>query len=422
MGAFLKLFNTQTFKDSLVTISGTFVNGVLGVSFFALSARVLGPEQFGVLSFFIVLIALIADIADVGINTSIINFAGRYARSDTDKAYRYMKLGLQMKLIVWITVLVIGMAASFWLSRMFFGNSERVLLFWLAFLGVGGAMLFSFTSYAFQAFQKYKLWSVLNISMNAMRLMLVLGITFFLAYNVVNFLLSYVIVTFLGFFVGIYILGKRFLDVKGEWNLLQKMVEYNKWVALSALVAAIASRVDTFLIARFSTLSDLGNYSAANQLTSYMPQFIFALAVVVAPKLASYKDQDMKKVLKYLWKIQLMVAGLSLIGLLVLPLAVWVLPILYGEVYATSVSIFMVLFLSQLVFLISLPYHQAIFYYFSKPRIFVLSSLVQMTIVTILGIVFIERFGSLGMALAVFIGSVVNFLIPMVWVLWRLKR
>lgn len=107
---------------------------------------------------------------------------------------------------------------------------------------------------------------------------------------------------------------------------------------------------------------------------------------------------------------------------MLLPLAVWLVPLFYGKSYMESIPVFMILFLSQLVFLISLPYHQAIFYYFSKPKIFVLSSFTQMVCVIVFGVMLVGKFDSLGMALAVFIGNIINFLIPMVWVLWRLKR
>src|SRR3990167_11366718 len=102
-----KLFRKKTIAHSAITFSGTFINGALGIIFFILLARFLGPEDFGLISIAILSLTLIADIADVGINTGIINFVSKYISEDKNRAYKYLKLGFQYKLLSWFVIIIL---------------------------------------------------------------------------------------------------------------------------------------------------------------------------------------------------------------------------------------------------------------------------------------------------------------------------
>ena len=72
----------------------------------------------------------------------------------------------------------------------------------------------------------------------------------------------------------------------------------NKWVALSVVISAVSSRLDTFLTARLLTESQLGIYSASNQLVQVVPQLIGALGTVIAPKMSGMSASAFPRYLK----------------------------------------------------------------------------------------------------------------------------
>ena len=93
------LIKTATFRQSTITFSGTVINGLLGAVFYILVARFLGPSSFGLLMVAITLLTLISDIGDLGTDTGLVNFVGRNIKKKPLKAYRFLKLGLKIKLI-----------------------------------------------------------------------------------------------------------------------------------------------------------------------------------------------------------------------------------------------------------------------------------------------------------------------------------
>ncbi|MCL5019298.1 MAG: oligosaccharide flippase family protein, partial [Patescibacteria group bacterium] len=113
MRAKLKLLlSTATFKQSQVTLAGTIINGVLGAVFYILMARLLGPFDFGLLTVSIAALTLIADIVDFGTNTGLVRFVSSNISSNTERAWRFLKLSLEIKVMVWILVLLLGMIAA----------------------------------------------------------------------------------------------------------------------------------------------------------------------------------------------------------------------------------------------------------------------------------------------------------------------
>ncbi len=413
------ILKTKTITHSSVTLLGTAINGALGVLFFIFLARVLGPENFGVLSISIVVLTMVADIADLGINTGLINFVSRHHNINNSEAYKFLKLGLTLKLAISVVILLLGFIFAPLAATYIFLKPELTYFLRLSFIGVGGAMLFSFSTNSLQALQKYKSWSILNIFSNALRLLFVVLLSLSLLLNTENSLIAYIIFPYFGFFISLFLLPKKFLTVKNENSVIKEFFHYNKWVALSILIAAVSSRLDSFFVTRFLSIEQTGYYSVGVQLSSILPQFTYAIAAVVAQKIASY--QNKKDLLIYLKKLQLLTLGLVLAGVVISPLSFIIFPLVYGSTYTSSIWPFLFLFYAQLIFLLSIPSHQTIFYYFSNPKFFVTISIFILLILIAANLMLVPLFGIIGAALSVLIGAVINFIIPTIYVLKKLN-
>jgi O-antigen/teichoic acid export membrane protein len=258
------------------------------------------------------------------------------------------------------------------------------------------------------------------VATNALRVALVLMLFYLSALNLNLTLLVYIAMPLLGFVVGIFIIKPSFLKVKREFSVTKEFFKYNKWVAAFTLVAAFSSRLDTFISARLLSSGEVGIYSAANQLVTIVPQIVTALATVIAPKMAEMGS--IKAMATYLKKTQLMVLAIACLGLLSIPVASYLIPILYGQEYLASIPLFTILLLAMLIFLISVPIHMSIFYYFSYPKLFFWLALLHLTVIAGLGWNLISACGAIGAALTVLVGQVFNFIIPVVWVIRRIRR
>lgn len=415
------IFSTATFKQSQITITGTVINVILGAVFYILLARFLGPADFGLMIVSITTLTMIADIVDFGTNTGIVRHVSANLSLDREKSFKFLKLAIEFKLVIWLAVLLIGFFLSPFIAKIIFNKEALTTPLRLVMVGVGGASLFSFASSALQAFQRYFIWSAVNITINFLRLIFILLLFFSGNMNLFSGLISYIVMPFLGFSTALLFLPiSKILLVKNESSTAKQFFHYNFWIAVFTIIAAVSARLDTFLSARLLTSFEIGLYGAATQLVSVIPQLDSALGVVVAPKFASF--QDNKQMVNYLKKIQLLVSGFAFLGILTIPLAVYLIPIIFGQQYTQSIAPFIILFLAMLIFLISLPIHTCIIYYFAKPKVFVWVSIGHLLVIGLFGYFLISTYGVIGAAVTVLIGMVFNFLYPLGWLLLRLRK
>jgi len=415
-----EILRTKTLRQSAITTTGIIINGLIGWIFYILVARNLGPSGFGIFSVATATIALLASIFNVGVDTGLVRFVGKYISSEKEKAFRFMKLGLKIKILSGFLLITFG-----WFLVPFFSNTvlakpELLFPLRLSLIGAFGWLLSFFVTSSFQAMQKFFSWVGLNIFMTSLRLFAVLGLIYFGVSNVNFALYAYIYSPFIGFLIGITFLPK-FFKVKNEGSVAQEFFHYNKWVAVFTVIAAVSSRLDTYLSTRLLTLSDLGIYSVANNLSSIVSEIVLALATVVAPKLASFVGNVDAK--RYLKKLQLFVLALAIVGVIFgIPLSYYVIPKFYGLSYVPSILPFSILLVSRAIFLISVPVHTSIFYYFSKPKVFVFVGLGQIFLVGTLGWYAISSYGYMGAAFTMLVGNLFNFVIPGIWVLNKFRR
>lgn len=414
-----EIASTSTFRQTFITSSGTIVNGLLGMVFYILVARFLGPSDFGIFSIAIAVIATVASIANIGIDTGIVRFVGRCVLSEKNKALKFLKLGLEIKILSSLIVLGIGWLIMPFVTIKLLGKPELLYPLRLSLFGVATSLLFSFATSSIQALQRFWVWSGLNIATNLLRLVAVV-IFFNLGLLLVeSSLWLYILFPLFGFVIGLFFLPK-FIKVKKEGSVLKEFFNYNKWIAYFTVIVAISSRLDTFLSARLLPLDEVGIYSVAVTLSSIVPAIVLAIATVVAPKLASMTND--KDAFDYLKKLQLFVIALALIGIIVgIPLSYILIPLLYGTRYLASIVPLSILIVAQAIFLISVPSHTSIFYYFSYPKLFVYISIVHLAILLFGGWYLISLFGYIGAAWIYLIGNVWNFTAPFIWVVRRFK-
>ncbi len=416
-----EVLKTRTIKDSFITSLGTAINGFLGLLFYAVLGRFLGPSSYGIFSVSVDSMTLLKDVGSVGIDTGIVRFVGKYAVSDREKAFRFLKLGLELKLVIWFLIFVSGWILMPFVATKVFTKPELLFPLRLSLIGVGTGLLFSLATYAVQSFQKFWLWSGLNILSNLGRLI----VTFFLIglgmLTIGSSLLNYMIWPLIGFFVSLFFLP-NFFRVGGELSIGREFLNYNKWVALFTLIAAVSSRLDIYISTSLLPLYQVGIYAAAIQLASIVPQVVFAFGAVVAPKLASFDSNP--KAYTYLKKLQILVTVVAVLGVAVsIPLVKYfVVPFFYGKAYLGTIVPFSILLITQAIFLISIPVHTAVIYYFAYPKLFVYISLGHLIIMAVGGYYLINSFGIVGAATTALIGNIFNLIIPGIWVLKKFRN
>ncbi|TAL81704.1 MAG: hypothetical protein EPN88_00350, partial [Bacteroidetes bacterium] len=241
------------------------------------------------------------------------------------------------------------------------------------------------------------------------------------ALNINSSLIVYIVLPFFGFFLTLFIIPTRkILQSNEEFKLSKELFRYNISVAIFSVIAAFSARLDTFLNAALLSSREVGIYGAVNQLVQIMPQLVSALGLVSSPKFASFQNNS--QMLTYFKKFQLLCSGICLLGLLAIPLAIYLIPILFGPSYSGAIFPFIILFLGQLIFLFSIPVHHSVIFYFGRPDVFIWVALGNVIIIGGLGYLLISNFGITGAAITVFVGMIFNFIYPLGWLLVKLRR
>jgi O-antigen/teichoic acid export membrane protein len=416
---FANVMSTSTFRQSSLTFTATFINGLLGMIFYIFLARKFGPFNFGLFSLSITVLALVADIGNFGINTGIVNFVSKYFNTDYSKSLKFMKLGLYSKVTMALIVLLGGYFFAPFLSNKVFAKPELLIPFRLISIGVGTTWMFSFTTSYYQASQKFVSWGAVQIFTNLIRLVSVLYLAQVAKLTLYSAIICYISAPLIGFLVSFINISMDFLKEKLESSIRGEFFNYNKWVAIFSGIAAFSSRTDTFVLGRLVTPTGIGIYSAANQLVQVVPQLIGAIGTVVAPKFSSFSSQ--KVMLEYFKKLQVMVGGIAIFILICTPLVRIIINSFFGEAYRNSFAIFMILLLAMLIFLISVPVHNAIIYYYSYPKLFTYLSILNFAVVATASIYLTLNFGYKATACAILLGNSVNFIIPLVWFLRKVQ-
>ncbi len=413
------IFATATLRQSGITFAGTIINGALGAVFYILCARALGPASFGIMSVALAVAMLAASIGDLGTDMGLVRFVSHYWKKDKPKAERFLKLTFKIKIIAGLAISVAGILLSDVIANQLFQKSELAESLRIGFLGVVITLIYGFVVTSLKAFQKFFLWSAIQVGANLFRVLLILALFLLGAISVSASLWTYVLTLLVGFIIGmLFLMPKDFLFVKNEKSVGSELFHYNKWIASFTLVAALSSRMDTFISARLLPPVEIGLYAAANQMVYIVPQIIGALGTVFAPKMA---EMGKEKIINYLKKTQILVTGLAFLGIFSIPVVSYFVPIVFGKEYTASIPIFVVLLFAMLVFLIAVPAHNAILFYYSKPSLFFWLALGHLAVMGILGWFLISNYGVMGGAFTVLIGSTFNFVIPAIWVVRKIR-
>lgn len=406
MSSLLKRIVSQKFKkDALINISGTILNSLLGLFFFIVVSRVLGPSSFGVFAILIAILVLLSDIFDLGTNQGLVKFVSEnLAKKDKKRVFQFLKLGLEIKIFFGFVLIVLGWFISFFAARFFF-PFENFWLIFLAFLGVLPTLLLGFVFYALQGLGKFVCANLSQIFANIARLIIIFVFLLFGRLDIFTSVLIFSLSPFFGFLLGIYFIPKAFLQVGGELAQIRNFFKFNFWFALYFVFFSIYSRIDTFLLAGLAGAYQTGIYTVASRFLSPFMQISGNFSTALAPNFTRLKNLQLAKNL--LFQTLKFAAVLVLPMFLIIFFAPFLIPLLFGKGYVDSIPSLQILTFGMMFLLISVPATTFIVYFFEKPQVFAILTFFQIFLILAFGLVLIPKFGAAGAA--------ISFLISQIW-------
>ena len=379
------MISKQNFFQSIGISLGTVINSFLGLLFYLLVARVLGPADFGHFSFILGLGLLSAELGDFGLGSSLIKFG---SGDDFPAVFTLAFLQRVASAAVILVIFMISLqvyAAAVGISLLFIGLISQSLL----------------------ARQKYSNYILVNVLGNLLRL----GLTFFLIYSglltVVSALVVFGLANFLSFITGLaslaMIFRKKLVDFAGAKKLLGPVTAYSRWLFASYAISSVAAKIDIPLLYFLGGAAVTGLYSSAQKLVSVFAQVAVSIEGVFAPKLAIEEKQS--KFFKEYFFVVLLATAAVFITMLT---SGFIIPLIFGSKYLDAAPVFNWLLVGMIFFLFSGPFTAGVLYQKGKSVFHLAGSALQLVFTVTLYFLLIPGYGIWGVAGAFILSQAFN--------------
>lgn len=393
-----RLTSSGTARDTLLSMVGSVGTAVGGMLFTVIVARSMVPEQFGIFSALWALAILLSSLGDLGISSALINFLPKI-KSDKSSI---------LTVTFWVQVIA---STSFLLLVLLSIPVRRIIIpettgiqFVLAGAITAVFILETFTFSILAAERRFKFLSLLQIVDSAGKLMIVFGL--FLTHHIsielalFSNILSAILATIIGFSGELKHISFLFPKI-----YFKKIYEFSKWIAVGRIFSVAVARVDILLLASFANSYQAGIFAAASRIALVFSLLASTLGNVTSPRFSGFTTSQ--QVVSYLKKLTLMVCGIAVIMILIAIFSKPIVLLIFGAKYVSSIVVFRYLCLAMIPFLFELITVNPIIYYFNQPSFIAVVTAIQVTILIILDILLIPKFGAIAPSISLAISNIV---------------
>lgn len=407
------LLFTDTGKDTAIVFTGSLINLVLGGLFFILATRILGPENFGLFAVVTATGLMAVNFANFALDTGILKFAS--AASDESK--KILSLAFKSYLIIGLAVFLIGLVIASPLAKAL-GQPQITNLLRISFFGVIFILLTNFFIAALQSKKQFAKASIVNISGNTTRILLLMLGSYFFTVNLYFLTFLYYLVVVISVIIGKLFVPLNFLSEKTPTNLVKSFFGYNFWMAASMAISSIP--IDQYLLVKISGPIQTGLFAAPFRITMVFALLGGDFTRVLAPRLVSFDTHT--KVFNFLKKTLPIVLLVNLMIFLSILIAPWLIKFLFGDQYLASINVYRILAVSSILrFATTLPV-AAIIYYFGSTKIVFLITSFNFLVWVLANSILIPKFAAIGAALTYVIWETSAILLFSGYMIWKLQK
>lgn len=388
----LEFLKTKTIKDSAVVSGGMVFSTLLSAATIFLLARWLGPGDFGLYAASLAIAVIVTDSLELAISGSVVNFGAK----NNALSQKLIKYGLILKLALGlglgILAAVLAKPVSGWI------NPALNQPLYLVALIIPLNFLMRFPRSVLQSQRRFWADSSLEVITSLGRFLSVAGFYFSGSLTVITGLWAYLSGAVAALMIGSALISWKFLKERIDQETRRHFFQFQKWLTIGFILAAIHGRMDTAILLKLAGPAATGIYQAAFRFFMPVMQLAAALSLVFAPRFASFVTRQEARI--YLKKAAKLTLLLGLGVLLMLPLAPWLVSLIFGSAYSGAVLPARILSLGFALFIVMAPFTAYLIYSVNRTRVFALINFLQLLLLLILDYWLIPNFGAVGAAIA----------------------
>ncbi len=391
-------------KNSGVLFISQILTFILGFLYLVYTARYLGPESYGILSFAIAFTVIFGVLADLGLSQFIVRDLSR----DKSLASKYFGNAIVMKLIAsLITFLLIILTVNL----IHYPFNTIIVIYLIALYVLINSFSQIFYS-IFQSYEKMEFQAIGGVLSSALVLIMVL-LAIYYKMDLVFFALIYLLVSIIILFYNIIVCFWKFIIPKMEFdlNFWKYILMESVFFVLVSVFTQIYFNIDSVMISFFIGDKAVGFYTAAYRLIFVLLSISSVLMISMFPVMSKHFKSSInilkleyERIFKYLFILALFlfIFGFSFADKVIL--------IIYGVNYNPSIGALQILiFVIPIIFITYL--FGTLLAAINKQRFVAMVTCVGATLNIILNLFLIPKFSYFGASFATVITELVIFII-----------
>jgi O-antigen/teichoic acid export membrane protein len=391
--------------DLAATFGGRLIQMALALAGNVVSARVLGPDDFGRFGLVIATISVCGTLADAGLTYSAIKFIAQYEAQKNAKAHDVARTYLFLRLLTGATIALLGATLSEPIAALALGHAELTPYLQLAFLTLVGLSVSSYPGtvlVALAQFGRYSLAGVLNatITLSGIFLLLIAG-----RLDLQSLIVWNVVLPVLSTLPAWLLLPKEWLPWRtGERErtastagVAKEMFAFGRWIAFSNLGSILVAQGDLVLLGRLANPAIVGVYSVALTLAMRLDTLNQSLFTVMMPRASRLRGSG--NIRAYSRRVVTGSLALAVMLGVAALLAQPIIALLYGEQYEGAIGLFFALLIIVLfdlvtssLFLVAFP--------LNKPNVLAVADWLRVVVLFTSGWLLIPIYSAFGAVVA----------------------
>lgn len=409
--------------DLVITLGGRWAQMLIALAGNVISARALGPDDFGRFGLVMAVVTICGTLADAGLTYTAVKFIAQYSAANPARAHAVARAYLALRLGSGVAVAAGGVGLAAPLAGGLLGYPELTPYLQLAFATLFSLAISSYPGTVLVGLARFGRLGVAGVVNAAITLagivvLLLAGrldLGTLIAWNVILPVISTLPTWGL---------------LPAEWRpwrapppattgdrrgVVRELWSFSRWMMVSTLGSIIAGQGDLLLLGRFAGPGVVGVYSVALTLALRLDTLNQSLTTVLIPRASRLSGPGaVRGYTRRVIRGSLVLAGgLALAALVAQPL----IALVYGERYAASAGLFgalMVVVLFDLItsslFLVAFP--------LNKPRVLALSDWLRVGVLGVAGVLLIPPLAGLGAVVARLLSRIAGA----GYTLWALRR
>jgi O-antigen/teichoic acid export membrane protein len=376
-------------------------------------SRIFGPADYGIYALLMGVRSIGGVMIDAGLTNAATKGVAEAWPHDRDAAQQRAWVFLWLRMGLALLGLGLGLAWIPLLARYLVRSPDSPWLLGLTLLGMVAAALQSVMITLLYATKQFGRASLVQVTGSTLALLCIIA----LALTDRLSLFTVLIWAGIGVTLTTCLFGYQVLPLAHKAGLWRpprlsrlrrdglSMLRFGGWIWMSTILTTLLSYLDLFWLNYWSTPVVVGAYARALNLATRVSTVNGSLYPVLLPTVSSLDSQA--ATVRYLRQGLLRSAAVGTLLLLLVPLAGWFIPLLYGIDYAPAVPIFRWMLGLVIFDLIAMP-AVLLIYPANRPEISAAASAVQLVLFLVLGSWLIPGYGAMGAVGAKFCARVAH--------------